>query len=49
MHQARALANFYYWNKVYKKVGIDKNFINYVPLEWIRNIINKDSIEEELL
>ena len=49
MHQARALANFYYWNKVYKKAGIDKKFINYVPLEWTKNIINKDNIEEELL
>ena len=46
MHQARALANCYYWNKVYKKVGIDKVFINYVPKDWALNIINEQEWEE---
>lgn len=46
MHQARALANCYYWNKVYKKVGINKHFVNYVPESWALNIINKEELEE---
>lgn len=46
MHQARALANCYYWNRVYQKVGIDKVFINYVPKDWALNIIDKQEWEE---
>lgn len=46
MHQARALANCYYWNKLYKKVGIDKKFINYVPKDWALNIITEKEWEE---
>lgn len=46
MHQARALANCYYWNKVYQKVGIDKTFENYVPENWALNIISKEELEE---
>lgn len=46
MHQARALANCYYWNKVYKKVGINKHFINHVPESWALNIIDKKELEE---
>lgn len=30
MHKARALANVYYWNKLYEHLGLDKKFINYV-------------------
>lgn len=33
MHKARALANSYYWNKIYFKYNIDKVFPNYLPLE----------------
>lgn len=46
MHQARALANCYYWNKVYQKVGIDKIFINHVPKDWALNIIDEQEWEE---
>lgn len=46
MHQARALANCYYWNKVYKKVGINKHFINHVPESWALNIVDKKELEE---
>lgn len=30
MHKARALGNYYYWNKLYKKLGINKQFICHV-------------------
>lgn len=46
MHQARALANCYYWNRIYQKVGIDKVFINHVPKDWALNIINEQEWEE---
>lgn len=31
MHKARALANVYYWNKLYKKLNLSKIKINYLP------------------
>lgn len=34
MQQAQALANWYYWNKIYKKYNINKNLINHVPKSW---------------
>lgn len=34
MHHARVLANVHYWNRLYKKLGIDKTFINNVPPDW---------------
>jgi radical SAM peptide maturase (CXXX-repeat target family) len=33
MHKARALANVYYWNKIYSKHNIDKEFKNYLSKE----------------
>ena len=39
MHKARALANVYYWNKLYQYLGIDKKFINYVDNRDIDSII----------
>lgn len=33
MHKARVKANWYYWNKLYKKLGIDKKFILYLTEE----------------
>lgn len=42
MHQARALANIYYWNKVYLKYNEHKVFRNHVPEEWALKIIAKD-------
>ena len=33
MHKARALANVYYWNKIYSKYNIDKKFPNYLGIE----------------
>ena len=31
MHKARALANVYFWNRVYEKAGVDKHFVNHLP------------------
>jgi radical SAM peptide maturase (CXXX-repeat target family) len=39
MHKARALANVYYWNKLYKKCNIDKEFVNYLSQEDINQIL----------
>lgn len=41
MHQARILANSYYWNKLYKKLGIDKHFDLNIPKEWAIEIISE--------
>lgn len=39
MHKARAYANYYYWNKLYHKLNINKVFVNYLSEEDINNII----------
>lgn len=42
MHQARFLANVYYWNKLYKKLNINKIFnIEKLPKEKILKIIDE--------
>ena len=40
--QARALANVYYWNKLYQKNNEDKQMLCYVPKEWAIPIIGED-------
>lgn len=42
MHQARALANVYYWNKLYQKNNEDKQMLCYVPKKWAIPIIGED-------
>lgn len=42
MHQARALANIYYWNKYYQKNNINKSMLCYVPRDWAIPIIGED-------
>lgn len=42
MHKARALANVYFWNKRYKKDGLEKKFRNYVPPEWGIPIVGEE-------
>ena len=44
LHIARALANVYYWNKLYKKFNIDKVFYNNVPEDWALDIISKEEL-----
>lgn len=45
MHQARVLANYYYWNKLYKKLNLDKKFNLNIPDEWALKIISKDELK----
>ncbi|MGL5749471.1 MAG: radical SAM peptide maturase, CXXX-repeat target family [Paraclostridium sp.] len=42
MHKARALANVYYWNKLYKKIDNDDIFKMHIPKEWALEIISED-------
>jgi uncharacterized protein len=44
MHKARVLANIYYWNKLYRKLGLEDRFPYYVPDEWARGIIDESEI-----
>lgn len=39
MHKARAYANFYYWNKLYQKLNINKHFTNFLTDNDINNIL----------
>ena len=41
MHQAESLANVYYWNTLYKYLGINKTFKMHIPKEWALNIIDE--------
>ena len=41
MHKAQALANVYYWNKLYKYLNIDKSFICHLSKEEALNIIDE--------
>lgn len=41
MHQARVLANVYYWNKLYKILNLDKKFEMNINKEWALNIISE--------
>lgn len=45
MHKARALANVYYWNKVYRSQGLDKRFENHVPDKWALEIIDQEELD----
>lgn len=42
MHKARALANAYYWNKVYRISDPNKRFKIWIPEEWALEIIDED-------
>ena len=42
MHKARALANAYYWNQVYRKHGETKRFMIFVPEDWALKIIDEN-------
>ena len=46
MHKARALANIYYWNKIYKKYNIDKVFPNYLSNDDINQILQGGNLSE---
>lgn len=42
MHKARALANVYFWNKVYKDFGVNKIFKNNLPKDECLKIIPEE-------
>ena len=42
MHKARAIANAYYWAKVYEKYGETKKYRCYVPDDWALEIIPEE-------
>ena len=42
MHKAISMANVYYWNKLYKYLGIDKTFEMHIPKEWALEIIDEN-------
>lgn len=45
MHKARALANAYYWNMMFRLSEPTKRFKIYIPEEWALEIIDKDEWE----
>lgn len=42
MHKARALANVYYWNMIYRLNKNPTRFYNHTPKEWALEIIDED-------
>lgn len=42
MHQARVLANVYYWNRIYRLNNQPKVFVNHVPEDWALKIIDQN-------
>lgn len=42
MHHARVMANVYYWNKLYQKLGLNTIFEDNVPLEIKHKIIERE-------
>lgn len=45
MHKSRALANVYFWNKLYLKHENSQVFHNYMPDEWALNIISDEELK----
>lgn len=44
MHKARALANWYYWAKLYKKQGKDP-YVHYIPDEMALEVISQEELD----
>ena len=42
MHKARALANLYFWNTYYRKIGSPDRMECHVPKDWALNIISEE-------
>ena len=42
MHKARALANVYYWNKLFQTLGVNFYFEMYLPKEECIKIVGED-------
>ncbi len=48
LHKARALFNYYFWNKYYRKTHQNKRMKIFIPEEWALEIISKDEWNELL-
>lgn len=46
MHQARALANYYYWNQWYQATGQNKRKMLYMPDDWSLQIVSEDKLQQ---
>lgn len=44
MHKARALGNYYFWNKYYRKHDLKKRMEIFVPDEWALEIISESEL-----
>lgn len=42
MHKARALANAYYWNSLYRERGLPERQKLYIPADWALEIVSKE-------
>lgn len=42
MHQARVMANAYYWNKLYRSLDMEDRFELNIPKDWALEIIDED-------
>lgn len=42
MHQARVMANVYYWNKLYRSLDMEDRFELNIPKDWALEIIDED-------
>lgn len=48
MHQARVMANCYYWNRMREKTGQGNGFRLNIPAEWAEKIIGADEYKQLL-
>lgn len=45
MHKARALANAYFWNTLYRREGSEKRHVMHIPDEWALGIIDHTELD----
>lgn len=45
MHRVRVLANGYYWNRLYNRLGLAKRFPMNMPLGWALELIDEDEYQ----
>ena len=46
MHKARVAANAYYWNKLYRNLGLDNRFKLYLPKEECLKFMTEEQYNE---
>jgi uncharacterized protein len=47
-HQARVMANYYYWSKLHDLLGLKRNFKLNIPKEWALKIITEEQYDSLL-